>query len=220
MKLALYHVLLPFSRPLQGAAADRQVLDSLPVEVLSRGWMPAAYLKNSRLEALDPKVLRDGCRREGRLYASPGQLHAGGIDSALLNWKEFSNVCAFGVDGDNFTLKTRFRNSPAEGALPASKAGCGNATGSGSSSTSPAAPGGPPCSSADRTARQVQRPVALLHGRIRLAGGPAGSKAAAGPCAARRQAGLPSGLPTARRRHPRHRLQLPRGWLGRLHPLV
>jgi hypothetical protein len=95
--------------------AGRQVLDSISIEVLSRGWMAAAYLKNSRLEALDPKVLRDGYHREGRLYASPGQLRAGGIDSALVDWTEFSNVRTFGVDGDDFTLETRFRNSPADG---------------------------------------------------------------------------------------------------------
>jgi hypothetical protein len=95
--------------------AGGQVLDSIPVEVLSRGWMAAAYLKNSRLEALDPKVLRDGYRRQGRLYASPDRMLAAGLDTTLVDWTEFSNIRTFGLDGDNFTLETRFRNSPAEG---------------------------------------------------------------------------------------------------------
>ncbi|CAA9224262.1 MAG: hypothetical protein AVDCRST_MAG56-615 [uncultured Cytophagales bacterium] len=94
--------------------SGRQVLDSIPVEVLSRGWMAAVYLKNNRLESLEPKLLREG-RRKGRLYVSPEAVRAAGIDTALVNWTEFSNIRTFGVDGDNFSLETRFRNSPAEG---------------------------------------------------------------------------------------------------------
>ncbi|HEX8531532.1 MAG TPA: hypothetical protein VF646_15980, partial [Cytophagales bacterium] len=95
--------------------AGRQVLDSIPVEVLSRGWMGAAYLKTGRLETLDPRVLREGCRRQGRLYASPDQTLAAGLDTTLVDWTEFSNIRTFGLDGDNFTLETRFRNAPADG---------------------------------------------------------------------------------------------------------
>ncbi|MBD0254852.1 MAG: hypothetical protein ICV83_03960 [Cytophagales bacterium] len=95
--------------------AGGRVLDSIAVEVLSRGWMGAAYLKTSRLEALDPRVLREGYRREGRLYASPDRMLAAGLDTTLVDWTEFSNIRTFGLDGDNFTLETRFRNAPADG---------------------------------------------------------------------------------------------------------
>ncbi len=95
--------------------AGRQVLDSIPVEMLSRGWMGAAYLKGSRLEAIDPRVLREGYRREGRLYASPDRMPAAGPGTAPVDWTEFSNIRPFGLDGDNFTLETRFRNAPADG---------------------------------------------------------------------------------------------------------
>ncbi len=89
----------------------KKQLAALPVEITSRGWEYGVYTNDNHLVVLDSNDVKNSFS-EGKSYISPALLESKGLIS---NWLEVANIRDFGIDGDDFTLETRVKNSFDEG---------------------------------------------------------------------------------------------------------
>ncbi len=103
---------IPGHFKVQVVANGKPASGKLPVHVLSDGWVAGV----SKEREYNPSAFY-AFPYNGRLYFDRVQAHAWDADTNRLYWSEWRNVRDFGVDGDNFTLETRVKNSHREGGL-------------------------------------------------------------------------------------------------------
>lgn len=91
---------------------DGQIKATQGVHILSKGW---EYLVDHNIFA---------CSSPSALTTTNGYMHLPkqALDSCVIRdftqfWVSYMNIRDFNVDGDNFSLETRFRNSPQEGGI-------------------------------------------------------------------------------------------------------
>jgi hypothetical protein len=97
--------------------AGRKTMAFERAHIMSRDWEGTVYHENGYYYLKDKnKLIHDGS-----LHLVPGEAEKGGIDIYMPHQKrsmvEYNHIQDYKVDGDNFSLETRIKNSPEEGGV-------------------------------------------------------------------------------------------------------